>query len=247
MTKKNEGKRQVVLLVEDDYSVVEVISKQVQDLGYDYVHVSDGELGLTRALDEEFALVVLDLGLPSLGGLEICRKLREKKPLQPIIILTGETGETSTVLGLEIGADEYLNKPVRSMEFRARVRALMRRVENAREHFAEPTSSSKVFELGDLTVNLGLREVRCGPILVEITSTEFDILSLLVTNPDKVFSREQIVSEVWGYASYSSEQNVRTHINRVRAKLEAAGNSPPYIVTQRGYGYRIARDSDRTE
>ena len=244
--------QETVLIVEDDPEVVEIVSRQLADLGYGFEQAGDGRSGLAMALENDYALVVLDLGLPELGGLEVCRRLRAQRQLLPILILTGEVGETKTVLGLELGADEYIQKPVEAMVFRARVRALMRRAEAGARQVQDPasdvssSSSSEHYAVGDLEVDAGLRRVAVAGQSVDLTSTELDILLLLVRNPNKVFSREAIVEAVWGYSNYSNEQNLRTHISRLRVKLDAVGKCSPYIVTQRGHGYRIGTESDQS-
>lgn len=242
-----------ILAVEDDSSIVALLKEQVHDLGFELDIADDGMTGLNKALEAEYALVILDLGLPKLGGLEICRQLREAKPAQAIMILTGERGETKTVLGLELGADDYLEKPIRPMELRARMRALLRRA-NVHDTLSEAQASttmdsstlapaeetSEILVLAELAFDFSLRELRLNGQVIELTPIEFDILELLVQNPRRVFSGDMILDAIWGHTNYSQQQNVRSHISHIRKKLEQAGATRSYIVTKRGHGYRFS-------
>lgn len=239
-----------VLIIEDDPDVVEVVGRQLTDLGYELEHIADGRAGLERALAAEFALVIIDLQLPSLGGLEICRALRAEKSLQPILILTGDTEQVNTVVGLELGADEYIHKPFDRAEFRARVRALLRRVEavdEERKNLDQDGGRKREIRCRDLLIELDRRRVTVGERQVHLTPIEFDILYLLASDPDRVFSREELLNEIWGYDAAVYEQNIRTHVSKLRAKLEIDGTEGPYVLTKRGYGYYFASAGGETE
>lgn len=227
-----------VLIIEDNPTVAQAVAEQLADLGLAHERAVDGADGLRRALDGDYDLVVLDLGLPQLGGAEVCRQLRQAKPRQPIIVLTGQHEEIHAVLLLELGADDYLRKPLSALEFRARVRAVLRRVET----FQQPAGAdqNQTITCGELSIDLLARRVNVSGVEVLLTPIEFDLLATFCRNPEKTFDREQLVLEIWGYASAAYEQNVRAHISRLRTKLSEAGAKQDYVVTQRGHGYRLA-------
>ena len=228
------------MIIEDDSQVVEIVSRQLESLGFQFVHERDGQSGLQRALNDDFALVILDLGLPKLGGTEVCRRLRNEKEAIPILILTSESSETSTVLNLELGADEYITKPIKPLEFSARVRALLRRASTPDEASAQSRNDEKVLHFKDLRIDLNLRQVHCGDSLLDLTVTEFDLFLLFLNNKNRILSRDEIVTGIWSYSNYSNEQNVRTAVSRLRLKLESIGTQKPYIITKRGFGYGLA-------
>lgn len=234
---------QQVLIVEDDLEIEASVRAILSDLGFAVSHEVSGRKGLHTALNNEFALVVLDLGLPELGGMEVCRVLRQHKPHQPILILTAETDEIKKVLGLELGADEFINKPFSVNEFRARVRALLRRIlavqEFADKARAQAEGKGHTYQHKDLAIDLANRAAAVSGKSLNLTPTEFDILSLLIRNPGTFFTRETILDQIWGGGGAVYEQNVRTHISHLRAKLDEAGAQAPYIETQRGAGYRL--------
>lgn len=230
-----------VLIVEDDAAVVQQLEKQLRDLGFDIQHESNGRIGLEAGLKGEFELIVVDLNLPGLGGLEVCRQLREVKPTQAIMILTGERGETTTVLGLELGADDYLQKPFRPLEFRARVRALLRR-SSIQGNAPSGTETPANLCFGPLVIDVASKKLTLGGLGIELTPIEFDILELLASSPERVFSPEEILEKVWGHINYSQSQNVRYHVRNIRNKLLDAGAKGEYIVTKRGHGYYFVCD-----
>ena len=226
-----------VLLIEDDLDIASLLTLHLQDLGCAVTSAVDGMIGLQAALEQgPWSLVVLDLTLPSMDGLEVCRRLRTASNT-PILILTARAAEQDRVLGLETGADDYLTKPFSVVEFGARVKAILRRVERlSGPQIAEIQS----FRVGDLQLDLGRRVARRGGFLLDLTGKEFDLLAHLMRHPAHVFSRAQLLDHVWGTTHDTFEHTVNSHINRLRAKLEPDAAKPRYIVTVWGVGYRFA-------
>jgi DNA-binding response OmpR family regulator len=224
-----------VLIVEDDPNVAEVVARYLQREGYRVEIVSDGALGLERALSDPPDLLVLDLMLPTLGGLEVCRQLRAVVPV-PIIMLTARGEEADRITGLELGADDYVAKPFSPRELTARVKAVLRRaggtVAGAQQE--EPT----VLEAGSLRMDLVGHEAHVDGQLVALTAREFDLLAHLMSNPRRAFRREQLLEDVWGFA-YGDTSTVTVHIRRLREKVEADPSAPRHVCTVWGVGYRF--------
>ena len=225
-----------VLMIEDDPTVAEIVVKYLEREGYDATWVADGAEGLATALDEEPDLVVLDLMLPSLDGFEVCRRLREHLPV-PVIMLTARGEETDRLLGLELGADDYVAKPFSPRELVARVRAVLRRAGGQ----VLPPTSATVVRAGTLVIDLAARQVtrrRGGdPEVVALTAREFDLLAHLCTHPGTAFRREDLLESVWGY-TYGDASTVTVHVRRLREKLEEDPSDPTLIRTVWGVGYR---------
>ena len=228
-----------LLIVEDDPEIADLVELHVRDLGYGLARAKDGETGLRMALEGDFALVILDLMLPRLDGLEACRRLRSHKPLLPVLMLSAKSEEFDKVLGLEIGADDYLTKPFSIRELIARIKALLRRSEAGAESPAEGAGLGTI-TLGGLSLDRERRRVTVDGRDVELTVKEFDLLALFLAHPGKPLTREQLLNQVWGYSFTGYEHTVNTHINRLRAKIEADPAHPAYIRTVWGYGYRSA-------
>lgn len=226
-----------LLLVEDDPDIARLIRLHLADLNCDVTSASDGLVGLRLAKTQRFDLVVLDLGLPSLDGLEICRQLRAMPYYTPILMLTARASENDRVLGLEAGSDDYLIKPFNVREFSARVKAILRRRDVLT---SQPTSETREISFGDLTIDTSSRHVSIGQRNVELTAREFDLLVKFAQNPGRVFTRAQLLDAVWGTAHSGYEHTVNTHINRLRAKIEADPSNPRFIETTWGVGYRFA-------
>ncbi len=231
-----------VLVIDDDTEITRVVSYQLGEEGCVVTAVHDGSDGLNTALREQFDVVVLDLSLPTLGGLEICKELRRAKPAQAIIMLTGRGEELDRVLGLELGADDYLTKPFSGRELAARVKALLRRVRREQpasweQRAGEPPPD--VLNFDRLAIDLKQRLVRVDGRNIELTTTEFDILTFLASSPGTVFSREELLQEVWGYATAGYERSVTTLVSRLRNKIERDPDNPFFIQTVWGVGYRF--------
>jgi DNA-binding response OmpR family regulator len=222
-----------VLIVEDDPNVSEVVARYLEREGYRVEVASDGAAGLERALADLPDLVVLDLMLPSVGGLEVCRRLREVAPV-PVIMLTARGEEADRIAGLELGADDYMAKPFSPRELTARVRAVLRRANGVLTVATEPA----FLRAGDLEVDVIAHEVRISGELVALTAKEFDLLAHLMRNPRRAFRREELLDDVWGF-SYGDTSTVTVHIRRLREKIEPDPSAPRYVSTVWGVGYRF--------
>jgi DNA-binding response OmpR family regulator len=232
-----------ILLADDEQSILTLLSYPLRKDGYDVVRASDGEEALARFAEGEFDLVVLDVMMPHLDGLEVCRKLRATSSV-PIIMLTAKAEEIDKVLGLELGADDYITKPFSMREFRSRVKAALRRASmraavaaNAAQDGVEPLHS------GELAIDFAKRAVRLRGELVRTTFVEFEILSTLARAPGRVFSREGLLEQIWGDYAYRDPRTIDVHIRHLREKIERDAKEPDYLFTVRGVGYRF-RDSE---
>jgi DNA-binding response OmpR family regulator len=222
-----------VLIVEDDPNVAEVVARYLEREGYQVATAADGAEGLKMALSDLPDLVVLDLMLPSVGGLEVCRRLREVAPV-PVIMLTARGEEADRIAGLELGADDYVAKPFSPRELTARVRAVLRR---ATSHLAVPDEPA-VLRADGLEVDVVAHEARVNGELVALTAKEFDLLAHLMRNPRKAFRREQLLEDVWGF-NFGDTSTVTVHIRRLREKIETDPSAPRYVATVWGVGYRF--------
>jgi DNA-binding response OmpR family regulator len=215
-----------VLVIEDELSIAEAVATRLRSEGFTVAIASDGPAGVDRCRELEPDLVVLDLMLPGLDGLDVCREIQRERPV-PVLMLTARDSETDLVVGLAVGADDYLTKPFSSRELVARVHALLRRVDR------RPTrSASAGLQLGDVTIDLEGRQVELAGSLVHLTPTEFDLLAHLARRPGRVFTREQLLADVWGYHDGSGARTVDSHVRALRRKL---GND--VVRTVHGVGY----------
>ena len=231
-----------ILVIEDDRDIARLVEIHLQDMGYE-VHLDhDGAVGLDQALSKTYDLIILDLMLPGMDGLELCRRLRAKPPYTPILMLTAKSSELDRVLGLEVGADDYLTKPFSIRELVARVKALFRRVE------AIGTQGSpgpqKTIRAGDLIIDIEKRKVMLEGKQADLTAKEFDLLLQFARHPGRVYTRSQLLDLVWGYAHDGYEHTVNSHINRLRAKIEKDPARPRYILTAWGIGYKFAEPDE---
>ena len=224
-----------VLVVEDDPDIASLLGLHLQDLGCTVEFAVDGTQGLTRAMGQpDWSLVVLDLQLPGVDGLEICRQVRANAGYTPILMLTARAGEPDRVLGLETGADDYLTKPFSVVEFAARVKAILRRV----ERLSRPSPVElRITRHGELEINLERRSAHRAHQRLDLTAREYDLLAFLAAHPGRVFSRAQLLDQVWGTTHDTFEHTVNSHINRLRSKLEPDPSQPRYIKTVWGVGY----------
>jgi DNA-binding response OmpR family regulator len=226
-----------VLVIEDQQDIANLMRLHLQDVPCNVELAFDGRSGLAAAEKRPFDLVVLDLMLPGIDGLEVCRRLRARPQYVPIMMVTAKAAELDRVLGLELGADDYLTKPFSIRELVARVKALFRRIERLENPPA--AQADEAIELGGLHVDVARREVKHEGTPVNLTSKEFDLLLHFLRNPGRVYTRVQLLDAVWGYGYDGYEHNVNCHINRLRAKIEKDQAHPQYIVTVRGVGYRL--------
>ena len=225
-----------ILLVDDEESVQKLLAYPLRKEGYEVVPARDGEEALERFGEGSFDLIVLDVMLPKRDGFDVCRRLRGRSAV-PIIMLTAKSEEFDKVLGLELGADDYITKPFSMREFRSRVKAALRRVELVRER--QRDGAGEPLDIGDLEIDLGKRAVsiRGGP--VRLTYVEFEILATLARSPGRVFSRSALLEGLWGDAAYRDPRTVDVHIRHLREKLERDPRRPEYIFTVRGVGYQF--------
>lgn len=221
-----------VLVVEDDATVAEVVQRYLAREGYQVEVQADGAVGLNRALADPPDLVVLDLMLPSMGGLELCRRLRAVIPV-PVIMLTARGEEADRIAGLELGADDYVAKPFSPRELTARVKAVLRRAASPLAAEAEGMLAA-----GGLEVDVVAHEVRLGGEVVALTTKEFDLLVHLMRHPRRAFRREELLESIWGF-SYGDTSTVTVHVRRLREKIEADPSDPRLVCTVRGVGYRF--------
>lgn len=229
-----------VLIIEDDANLVELLSIHLSDLGCQLHIARDGQEGLARALQTNLDLIVLDLMLPGIDGLEICRQVRMAKRDTLIIMLTARSEEIDRVLGLELGADDYLTKPFSVREFIARVKGLFRRSEHTTfQHSLGQSSDPLHLHFGELEIDLNLRRVSQAGQRIELSPKEFELLALLAASPGKSYDRHQLLNLVWGYDFTGYEHTVNSHINRLRGKIEPDAANPRYILTTWGVGYRF--------
>ncbi|MFI9558958.1 response regulator transcription factor [Nonomuraea endophytica] len=220
-----------ILVVDDDPTVAEVVARYLERDGHQVECVGDGAEALLRALARPPDLMVLDLMLPKVDGLQVCRKLRERWPV-PVIMLTALGEEIDRVVGLETGADDYVTKPFSPRELALRVRSVLRRARGA-----TGTAGTGVLRDADLAVDVGAHEVRLGDAEIMLTAREFDLLAYLMRNPRQAFSRAQLLDQVWGW-SFGDSSTVTVHVRRLREKVEPDPTTPQRIVTVWGVGYR---------
>lgn len=230
-----------VLIVEDDKDIADLIRVNLLELGVETTHQDNGEKALKSALENNYSLLILDVMLPGVSGLDICRQVREKKPSQAIIMLTAKSTETDRVLGLELGADDYMTKPFSARELQARVRSQLRKVHvlQAANQQVANTDTQDSLVIGRLTINQKNHQVSLDQKELELTATEFELLHHLATHPNQVFSRSQLLESVWGYHHSGYEHTVNSHINRLRAKIEMDATSPQIVQTVWGVGYKF--------
>lgn len=225
-----------VLVIEDDEDIARLVKLQLAELSCTAKLAFDGAVGLAEAQATRYDLIVLDLMLPGVDGLEICRRVRGLEHYTPILMLTAKSGELDRVLGLEMGADDYLTKPFSVLEFAARVKAIFRRVDN----LGKPAPDARTrIESAGLVIDTEKRTVRLEGRPVELTAKEFDLLVHFARQPGRVFSRTQLLDSVWGYSHSGYEHTVNSHINRLRTKIEKNPNQPEFIETVWGVGYRF--------
>ena len=226
-----------VLVIEDDKNIVELLNIHLADLSCDVTNVGNGTDAMAIATQNSFDLIILDLMLPGLSGMEICRRIRQYDHITPIMILSAKSEEIDKVVGLETGADDYLTKPFSIREFIARVNVIFRRKEDS---WTDINRNAKaVIRVGELEIDMDKRKVILNDNRIDISPKEFELLTLLASNPGKSFSRKRLLNLVWGYDFEGYEHTVNTHINRLRGKIENDISNPNYILTTWGIGYRF--------
>jgi DNA-binding response OmpR family regulator len=220
-----------ILIVDDEPAIVRGLEDNLRFEGYETLSATSGEEGLTRALGEAPDLVLLDIMMPRLSGWDVCRELRRRGVDVPVIMLTARGEEVDRVLGLELGADDYITKPFSLRELLARVRAVLRR--------PGPRQRMETFAFGDVRIHLRARQVFKGGQEVRLTRKEFELLRFLVEHPGEVVTRDRLLDEVWGYEQFPTTRTVDTHVLRLRQKLETDPERPAHLLTVHGQGYRF--------
>lgn len=233
-----------VLIIDDDRDLCHSLQIELQNHGFQVDSAESGELGLEKARKLKYDLIVLDVGLPDRGGFEVCRELRAGGDEVPVLILSARSSLLDKVVGLEIGADDYLEKPFHVRELVARLQALLRR---SRKTSRESQTSDTLLTFGTLSIDRARMRVMRGDTLVQLSSTEFKLLETLALSPGVVFSREQLRQLVWGYTASSFDHTITTTFHRLRSKLEPIPSQPTYIFAVRGVGYRFVERSELEE
>ncbi|HYY52196.1 MAG TPA: response regulator transcription factor [Myxococcales bacterium] len=226
-----------LLVIEDDEKILEAISEYFSRAGYSVQTAEDGLSGVQAALNDRPDAIVLDLMLPKMDGLAVCRELREKAPYIPILMLTAKDDVVDKVLGLEMGADDYITKPFSLRELEARIKSVMRRVRAAAR--AEASEDAPIVR-GRLRIDPAKREVTVGDRQVELTPKEFELLRLFASNPGRVFPRKYLLEKIWDYSYEGYDRTIDSHINRLRAKIEDNPENPQLVLTVWGIGYKFS-------
>jgi two-component system, OmpR family, alkaline phosphatase synthesis response regulator PhoP len=229
-------KKKKVVIIEDDQDLLELLKLHVADSGCEVVGYKDGLKGWKYLSSNPFDLLILDIGLPGLDGMEICRRMREENISSPVLMLTARIEEADKVMGLESGADDYITKPFSILELMARIKAIFRRVEIDTNSVRE---SFDVLEIQGIQIDRRKRKLIVNSKSIELTPKEFDLLNLLASNPGQTYTRQQLLEQLWGNELEGYEYKVNTHINRLRAKVEKDPDQPEFILTTWGTGYRF--------
>ncbi|HXV06422.1 MAG TPA: response regulator transcription factor [Burkholderiales bacterium] len=227
-----------VLVIEDENDISQLIRLHLEDIGCEVKQAFDGIVGLAEAEAQGYDLIILDLKLPGMDGLEVCRRLRSRERYTPILMLTSKSGELDRVLGLELGADDYLTKPFSVMELTARAKAIFRRI--GMLGIRPPAQDDKLIAARELAIDIERHSVTVRGHSVDLTAKEFDLLTWFARHPGRVYSREQLLDQVWGYQHSGYDHTVNSHINRLRAKIERDPQNPEYILTVWGVGYKFS-------
>jgi len=231
--------QRTILIIEDEETIISILKFNLEKEGYAVIEAMDGATGLEYALTKNPDLILLDVMLPQMDGFEVCKKVREKSSV-PIIMLTAREEEVDKVLGLELGADDYMTKPFSVRELTARVKANLRRM-NIDKTSSNSADKGKIITSGDLVINMERYEVKKRDQVVEITLREFELLKFLALQPEKIFTRENLLENVWGYEYYGDVRTVDVTVRRLREKIEDDPGMPRYIITKRGVGYYFNR------
>jgi DNA-binding response OmpR family regulator len=226
-----------ILVIEDNKELAQLLELHLSDLSFGVDVALDGVSGIAKVEANSYDLIILDLMLPGINGLDICKRLRSKTSYIPILMLTSKSSELDRVLGLELGADDYVTKPFSFMELMARVKAIFRRIENMQHQYAKAVSET--IRVGDMAIDTAKRCVMLKDKIVDVTAKEFDLLLHFAQNPGHVYSRSELLDKVWGYGHEGYEHTVNSHINRLRSKIEENHAQPCYILTVWGVGYKF--------
>jgi len=226
-----------ILIIEDDADISQLVKIHLSDIAFDVDITNNGIDGLNRASNNDYQLIILDLMLPGLDGLEVCRRLRSMDINIPVLMLTAKSSEFDRVLGLELGADDYLTKPFSVKELQARVKAILRRVNLSMEK--KSSGINELIQIKSLIIDVNSHQVSIEGKVIELTAKEFELLLHFARNPGRAYSRSQLLNKVWGYNHNGYEHTVNSHINRLRKKLEDDPEQSEYIETIWGVGYKL--------
>ena len=226
-----------VLIIEDDKDIADLIAIHITDLGFEIDKAFDGKEGLLKALNNVYKMILLDIRLPGLDGVEICKRIRQEKNHTPILMVTSKSEEIDKIIGLEVGADDYITKPFSIRELIARVKAILRRAELTQQ--VKTSDINQEIKCEGLYINVTLRNVEVYGKRIELSPKEFDLLVLFASNPGRTYTRTQLLDQVWGYQFEGYEHTVNSHINRLRTKIEQNLNEPEFLLTTWGVGYKF--------
>ena len=232
-----------LLVIEDNQDIAHLVELHLRDAGYRVTIAADGKTAMACLGKKAYDLVILDLMLPDINGLELCQRLRTSSDYVPILMLTSKSSELDRVLGLEMGADDYLTKPFSVLELTARVKAIFRRIESTVQR--QSSNKEDICVVGDLIINYKKRSVELAGRALLLTTREFELLSYFARHPGQVFTRAQLLDSVWGHGHDGYEHTVNSHINRLRAKLEDNPAQPRYLKTIWGVGYKYAAPAEQ--
>jgi DNA-binding response OmpR family regulator len=226
-----------LLVVEDDSAIQRMISDYFRHVGYEVITASDGESGVKMAFNDRPTVIILDLMLPKVDGLSVCRQIRERHPSLPIIMLTAKDDVVDKVLGLEMGADDYMTKPFSLRELEARVRSVLRRTRAQSGESKNPDEAPII--RGNLKIDPARREVTIDGRIIDLTPKEFELLALFAAHPGRVYSRKYLLENIWDYTYSGYDRTIDSHINRLRAKIEDDADHPKLVLTVWGVGYKF--------
>lgn len=224
-----------ILIIEDEHDIADLITIHLKNQGHRVTHFDNGKIGYSYAISNTWDIMILDLNLPGLSGMEVCQKVRAKEINRPILMLTANSEEDDKIYGLNIGADDYMTKPFSVKELLARISAMARRSDMQKSE----SEDLKELKFRDLQVDKKKRKVMIGESRVELTPKEFDLLHLLMSNAGVTFSRKDLLNQIWSYDFDGYDHTVNSHINRLRSKIEKDPNNPEYVLTTWGVGYRF--------
>ena len=240
-----EETKKTILIVDDEEPIINLLEYNLEKEGYNLIEARDGETGLKLAFDKKPDLILLDLMLPRIDGLTVCKRIRNSPLNIPIIMISAKAEEIDKILGLELGADDYITKPFSIRELVARVKANLRKAELSSYNMDESNKEKnenhdKIIRIGELYINLDKFEVRVNDKLIELTLREFEVLRYLANQPGQVVTREALLEKVWGYEYYGDIRTVDVTIRRIREKIEQDTSSPKLLITKRGVGYYLS-------